>query len=114
MKSKTKYKKPKPRIKVAPPSKRHKSARDYDRKELKNELNKSIKEIGLDDVLEIDEVKQTPIFIKNNAVKDLRDAYWERHTSIKPSEELKEALKPKKSWHLVDYLMNIFGFKRKN
>lgn len=35
MKSKKKPKKPKPRIKVAPPSKRHKSKKDYDRKKTK-------------------------------------------------------------------------------
>jgi hypothetical protein len=45
MKSKKKPKKVKPRIKVAPPSKRHKSIKDYDRKALKKEDQEN-KKIG--------------------------------------------------------------------
>jgi hypothetical protein len=48
MKSKKKPKKPKPRIKVAPPSKKHKSKKDYNRKnKALDELTKETEELGL-------------------------------------------------------------------
>lgn len=44
MKSKKKNKKPKRRIKVAPPSKRHKSKKDYDRKTVGQEVKTALED----------------------------------------------------------------------
>lgn len=62
MKSKNKTKKIKPRIPVAPPSKRHKSVKDYDRKNLKKEDRKASRKISSNKALKkpiLDETEET-------------------------------------------------------
>jgi hypothetical protein len=105
-----KPKKFKPRIKVAPPSQRHRSAMDYDRKQLKEDLNKALKSIGLDDTLVVDEVMPTELEekIKNFRVDGLTFDDWLDKCKNDMNEAIKEP--PRKHW--FDSFMSIFGFRR--
>ena len=111
MKSKKKPKHPKPRVKVAPPSKRHKSVKDYDRKSMGQEIKEA-----LEDVLEQERNEKK----SKAALKKLADEFeaaerqWktnviESHESNRPfwNEELP---KSQNSW--VDSFLAVFGFKR--
>ena len=100
MKSKKKPKRPKRRIKVAPPSKRHKSVKDYDRKSMGQEIKEA-----LEDVLEQERTEK-----KSKAtLKKLADEFDAAERQWKT--EVIESHETKKTW--VDSFLAIFGFKRK-
>ena len=106
-KSKKKPKKSKPRIKVAPPSKRHKSVKDYDRK-VSKKVTVNNQEECFDKIS--DAVSSGARVVEGSILKAIESADFDKierqcKTDIIESEE------PKKSW--VDSFFAIFGFKRK-
>lgn len=104
MKNKKKPKKVKPRIKVAPPSKRHKSKKDYNRKANKqnkilDELAEETQKLGLYEAEFLDNSKSTTNLHLQTPV-----------SCIGLETESPECQKLEKSW--VDYFFSIFNFKR--
>jgi hypothetical protein len=81
MKTKKKSKKPKARIKVAPPQSRHKSKKDYDRKKLEKDLNKSLEKLDLDDMVNVEvEICSTPTDL--NACLNTEDKLYKSNTHV--------------------------------
>ena len=104
-KSKKKPKKSKSRIKVAPPSKRHKSVKDYDKKASRQETKDAL---GKEKAQNIYAGSSFEDFLDSERIPDMvvldaAERQWK--TDVIESEE------PKKSW--ADYFFAIFGFKRK-
>lgn len=91
MKSKKKPKKVKPRVKVAPPSKRHKSAKDYDRKLFNKKDCEVLNGYAIDTV--------EPIEFKEPIIYDMDK-----------KEQVIKSYKSKYTW--VDSFLWLFGFKR--
>jgi len=113
VKSKKKPKRPKPRIKVAPPSKKHKSKKDYDRRSLKAKTKEALDSVSLshnnivdgDGVARyIPQIEFTDHLVHNGELSIVQ-------TCVGLETESPECQKIANSW--VDYFFAIFGFKRK-
>ncbi len=109
-KSKKKPKKPKSRIKVAPPSKRHKSVKDYDRK-VSKKVTVDNQEECFDKIS--DAVSSGARVVEGSVLKAIESADFADFDKIERQWKMDviESEEPEKSW--IDYFFAIFGFKRK-